>query len=117
MTDFEDIRIEPTQPVRPAARVRPISRLRPVNVPKHNTEKDAANAAVTDGNLRAAYAQFVVDPDTHVTVIRIHDATTGQVLSESPSSEVQQMTLALKKYADTLARFKAAQHSGQSVGA
>jgi hypothetical protein len=90
--------------------------MRPVAVPEQQVAardpRDSARAAVTDGNLRAAYAQFVVDPDTHSTVIRIHDADTGQVLSETPSPEVQHMTETLKKYADTLSRYRASQHTG-----
>jgi FlaG protein len=110
MTDYQEIRVEPTVPVRPAAPVRPINREHPAVVPPDatKTHHDAAKAAVTDGNLRAAYAQFMVNPDTHDTVIRIHDATTGEVLSETPSPEIQQMKETLKKYADTLARYKTA---------
>src|ERR1700675_1053181 len=99
MTDFQEIRGEPTQPVRATAPVRPISREQPVVAPEHQQARhEEAKAAVTDGNLRAAYAQFVVDPDTHMTVIRVHDAKTSEVLSETPSVEIQQMNDALKHY-------------------
>jgi len=64
--------------------------------------------ATTGGSLRPAYAQFVVDPTTHDTVLRIRDANTDAVISESPSPEIQAMTRALKAYADTLARRQAA---------
>jgi hypothetical protein len=110
MTDYQETRVEPTVPVRAMAPVRPIDRERPVIVPPDAklARHEAAKAAVTDGTLRAAYAQFLVNPDTHATVIRIRDANTGEVLSETPSPEIQQMNDALKQYADTLVRFRAA---------
>jgi hypothetical protein len=113
MTDYQEIRIEPTVAVRPLAPVRPINRQHPVVVPPavKQARHEAARAAVTDGNLRAAYAQFVVNPDTQATAIRIHDANTGEVLSETPTVELQLMTDALKQYADTLVRARAAQHA------
>jgi hypothetical protein len=66
---------------------------------------------VTDGNLRPAYAQFITNPDTHVTVILVRDATTGKILRETPPPEVQQMTETLKKYAAAQARFQASHHT------
>jgi hypothetical protein len=95
--------------------VRPISRewvtAPELPTPAHHDPK----AAVTDGSLRPAYAQFVVDPDTHITVIRIHDAGTGQVISETPSPEVQQMTETLQKYADAQAHHQASLHTDPEV--
>jgi len=67
--------------------------------------------ASTGGSLRPAYAQYVVDPTTHDTVVRIRDTTTGAVISESPTVEVQAMLQALKAYASTVAGQQAARHS------
>jgi hypothetical protein len=65
-------------------------------------------AAATGGSLRPAYSQFVLDPVTHDTIVRIRDANTDAVISESPSPELQAMSRALKAYSDTLARHQAA---------
>jgi len=70
-----------------------------------------AAAATTGGGLRPAYAQYDVNPDTHDIVLRIRDATTDQVLSETPSKEIQAMSKYLNDYAATLSRHRAALHS------
>jgi uncharacterized FlaG/YvyC family protein len=64
--------------------------------------------AATGGNLRPAYAQFATIPDTHDVVIRIRDATTDEVISETPSREVQAVTKYLADYAAAMARHQAA---------
>ena len=69
-------------------------------------------AATTGGTLRAAYAQFIVNPDTNDVVVRIRDASTDEVLSELPSKDVQAMTQHLKDYADALARRRATGQTG-----
>jgi hypothetical protein len=61
---------------------------------------------VTAGNLKAAYAEYVVNPDTHDTVLRIRDAVTGKVLSETPSPQMEEMVIALKKYSDSRTRYR-----------
>jgi uncharacterized FlaG/YvyC family protein len=68
-------------------------------------------AASTGGSIRAAYAQFVIDQDTQDVVVRIHDAETHQVISETPSKEIQAMHAYMKNYTDTLSRHRAALHS------
>jgi len=71
-------------------------------------EAHPAAVATTGGTLRAAYAQYDVNPDTHDVVLRIRDATTDQVLTETPSREVQAMSKYLNDYAATLSRHRAA---------
>jgi uncharacterized FlaG/YvyC family protein len=70
-------------------------------------------AAVTGGQLSAAYAQLYVNPDTHDVVIRIRDSATDEVIREYPSSEIEHMAEFLKQYADTLARRRAAARTAQ----
>jgi hypothetical protein len=61
--------------------------------------KNVTPAATTGGNLTAAYAQFAVSQDTHDIVIRIRDAATDRVISETPSPEIQKLTKYLNDYA------------------
>jgi FlaG protein len=112
MSDIRDPLIAPTSPVSRPAPVQPVHRDLPTSAPADQTRAATPTAvvAVTGGSLRPAYAQFVVDPNTHDTVLRIRDATTNAVISESPSAEIQAMSRALKAYADTLARHQAAVH-------
>ncbi|MDQ3810273.1 MAG: flagellar protein FlaG [Chloroflexota bacterium] len=64
----------------------------------------AGVAAVTDGLLRAAYAQYLVDPDTHDVVVRIREAGSDRVLNELPSAEVQAISRRLREYRELLER-------------
>lgn len=73
-------------------------------VPVH--QRDVA--AITDGTLPRAYAQLVVNPDTHDLVIRIRDADTHDVLSEYPSEAVEHMARDLLQYLNTLQRRRGA---------
>jgi FlaG protein len=67
-------------------------------------------AAATSGHLRAAYTQFVIDPETHDVSVRIRDAATDEVIRQIPSAEVEAVNKALRDYAQTLAlRHAAAQ--------
>jgi uncharacterized FlaG/YvyC family protein len=72
-------------------------------------------AATTGGNLRAAYAQLIINPDTQDVVVRIKDSATDAVLSEYPNKDVQAMSQYLRQYAETLARRRAALQSHTSV--
>src|SRR5713101_5157458 len=111
MSGGRDLRIGPTPAVAGPA---------PVQAVRHETPAAAAPverkpaqdphtlAATTGGSLRAAYAQYDVNPDTHDFVLRIRDATTDQVISETPSREVQAMSKYLNDYAATLSRHRAA---------
>jgi hypothetical protein len=111
MSDGREIRIEST----PA-----VSGVTPVHAVQHHAaavaadehkavpDKHSAAAATTGGTMRQAYAQFDVNPDTHDVVLRIRDATTDQVISETPSREVQAMSKYLNDYAATMARHRAA---------
>ena len=111
MSYGRDLRIEPTPPVTSAAPVQPVQHEAHAADPvEHKPVRDphAAAAATTGGNLRAAYAQYDVNPDTNDVVLRIRDATTDQVISETPSKEVQAMSKYLNDYAATLSRHRAA---------
>jgi len=111
MSYGKDLRIEPTPAVTSPAPVQPVQHEAQVASPaEHKPARDPHQAAVvtTGGTLRAAYAQYDVNPDTHDVVLRIRDATTDQVLSETPSKEVQAMSKYLNDYAATLSRRRAA---------
>jgi FlaG protein len=100
MSDSQFLPVGPVSPVSGAPAVRRVGR--------DARTRGAANqrdvAAVTAGSLHSAYAQLVVDPDTHDVVIRVRDATTHELIREYPSSEVQHMDKAIKDYVDALAR-------------
>jgi FlaG protein len=102
----------PIQPTPPVAGVGSVQPVRPehAQVPGHpqHEQKTVAPAASTGGNLRGAYAQFIVDADSREVVVQIRDSATNEVLSELPSKEVQAMSKQLKEYADALARRRAA---------
>lgn len=90
--------IEPVSAIRPVAPVRPAA---PVGTPagsSSGTDRRLAAAYTTVEGLRAAYAQFVVNPETNDVVIRIKDSATGQVLRELPSPEVEAMREYLNSY-------------------
>jgi hypothetical protein len=111
MSYGRDLRIEPTPAVTSPAPVQPVQHEAHVASPaEHKPARDPHPAAVvtTGGTLRAAYAQYDVNPDTHDVVLRIRDATTDQVLSETPTKEVQAMSKYLNDYAATLSRHRAA---------
>src|SRR5260370_39056177 len=104
-------------PIAPTAAVSSPAPVQPVREEAHAAERvehkaapdpHTAAAATTGGNLRAAYAQYDVNPDTHDVVLRIRDASTDQVISETPSKEVQAMSKYLNDYAATLSRHRAA---------
>src|SRR5205807_6488874 len=104
-------RIEPAPAVTGPAPVQPIQHeAHAADVAEHKLGRDPhpAAAATTGGTLRAAYAQYDVNPDTHDVVLRIRDATTDQVISETPTKEVQAMSKYLNDYAATLSRHRAA---------
>jgi len=94
--------------------VQPVRRELPTNAPGDQTSQPRPSTVVasTSGGLRPAYAQYIVDPTTHDTVVRIRDTDTGAVISESPTPEIQAMLQALKAYADTAARQHLARHTG-----
>src|SRR5438128_2674000 len=109
MSDSRDIQIQPTPAVGGPAPVQSVRHETPAvaQADQRPAPAQTTAAATTGGNLRAAYAQVEVNPDTHDLVIRILDATTDQVISETPSREVQAMTKYLSDYAQTLARHRA----------
>jgi hypothetical protein len=108
---MSDIRIEPPTPVSGAAAVqavRPPDRSGVAPSYQPPAPQLSTVAASTGGRLRPAYAQFLVDPDTHDVVVRVRDTVTGALLDETPSKEIQQMHRSLRDYAQTMARRKAA---------
>jgi hypothetical protein len=113
MSDSRDLQITPTPAVVGASGVRPVRSEGAVTTPGTARADVGAHgaAASTGGNLRAAYAQFVVNPDTNDVVIRVRDSATDEVLSEFPSEQIQAMSKYLKEYADTLARHRLALRS------
>lgn len=116
MSDSWDLQIQPTPPVGRPSAVQPIRSEDPVGGPGHPGPRpgQSAPAAATGGSLRAAYAQFVVNPDTRDVVIRVRDSSTDEVLSETPSPEVEAMARYLRDYANTLARHRAALRAAAS---
>ena len=110
MSDSRDLSIQPIQPVGGASAVQPVRSEGSVGTSGSRKPEPGQQtiAAATGGSLHAAYAQFVVNPDTHDVVIRIRDSASDQVLSETPSPEVERMAKYLKDYANTLARHRAA---------
>jgi hypothetical protein len=108
---MSDIRIEPPTPVRAAAAVQAVRPPDRSGVGPGNQRPAPALSTVvasTGGGLRAAYAQFVVDPDTHDVVVRVRDTATDALIDETPSKEIQQMHKFLRDYAETMARRKTA---------
>ncbi len=102
MSDRADSAIGPVSPIAGSRPIQPV-RAEPDPAPP----RGADIGAITGGSLPAAYAQFVVDPDTHDVVIRVRDATTDQVISEYPSRAVEEMAAYMRQYAAALARRRA----------
>jgi hypothetical protein len=118
MADSTDLNLRRVQPVGDAAPVQPVrnERLAGTNGGRTTAPHGHEVAAVTGGNLSAAYAQFVVNQDTHDVVIRIREAETDRVIAEYPSRQVEEMAASMQKYADTLARRRAALNSSLGSG-
>jgi hypothetical protein len=115
MSDRPELRVDPTAPARAAEPLRASNGMSgrpvpaegfggPARPPRHADEQ----AVATAGQLRPAYAQYVVDPHTHEVSVCIRDAATDQVLDQIPSAEVAAMERLLRDYAEALARKHAA---------
>ena len=114
MPGLPDAPLQPTGAVGPA---RPVHSDLPESAPSTGspTPRPApinanTTAAVTGGALRAAYAQFVINPDTHDVVVRIRDAKTDALINEIPAPEVEELANFLRDYTDALARRAAKSH-------
>lgn len=110
MSDSHYDQIAPVPPVSNAAPVQPVRDQRSAALPGNNTQVPAdrpAAAVTTGGMLPPAYAQFVVNQDTHDVVIRIRDANTDRIIEEYPSPQVEELAKYMKAYVDT-ARQRAA---------
>src|SRR5205085_8705249 len=109
MSKSEDLRIEPVahtsaaQPIHAAPRIPAVPQ--PAD-PKAPVRQDMS--IVSNGEIRAAYTEFVVDPETHDVIVRIRDAATDRVLDELPSAQVQAVHKAMADYAEKMARHRAA---------
>src|SRR5213082_1524947 len=90
MSNPHDLRVEPVaptgaaEPVHAARRVPAEPKLADAKLPARQDM-----SVVTNGQLRAAYTEFVVDPETHDVIVRIRDAATDRVLDELPSAQMQ----------------------------
>jgi|ERR1051326_1739518 hypothetical protein len=104
MSDLPTTPVGPVSPVGGVAPARPVAR----DAPTAGATSRRDVAAVTGGSLKAAYAQIVINPDTHDVVIRVRDAVTHDVISEYPSSEIEHMARELKDYVDAIQRRHAA---------
>ncbi len=80
-----------------------------------DTPREVAGTATTSGSIRAAYAQFVVDPSTDRVHIRIIDSKTDEVIREIPSEETERIAESLRAYAARLARSRAVAHDPYSA--
>ncbi len=119
MSDSSDLHITRVPPVGDAAPVQPVRGERLVGTYVDRTAAPHQHdvAAVTDGNLSSAYAQFVVNQDTHDVVIRIRESASDRIIAEYPSRELEEIATSMKHYAETLARRKAALGSNPSGSA
>jgi hypothetical protein len=104
MSDRVDSAIRPVPPVTGARPVQPVRS-------ESAAQPRADIGAITGGSLPAAYAQIVVNPETHDVVIRVRHATTDQVISEHPASEVEAMAASMRRYAATAARRRGSKDS------
>jgi hypothetical protein len=110
MSDLQANPVGPVAPVSSAPPVRPVER----ETPSSGAPGQHDVAAVTGGSLKGAYAQLVINPDTHDVVIRVRDSATDEILSEYPSSAVEHMATDLMHYLETLERRRAAKRSAKS---
>jgi hypothetical protein len=106
----------PTLPVGPVPPVGGVAPTRPVQREAHAAGAPSRQdvAAVTGGSLKGAYAQIVINPDTHDVVIRVRDAVSHAIISEYPSSEIEHMAKDLNDYLDTLRRRRSAARNPRS---
>lgn len=100
------------EPVASVDKTPPVNPIHPARLISEGVEKQlrpnpqAADTS-TGGGLRAAYAQFVVNPETHDVVIRIKDSATNEILRELPSAEVEAMRAHINSYVQKLSQFRA----------
>jgi len=86
-----------------------VKRVADPRVPAHQHDV----SAITDGTLRHAYSQLVVNPDTHDVVIRIRDADTHEIISEYPSAAIEHMAQDLMQYLNTVQRRRGTPRTGK----
>jgi hypothetical protein len=103
----------PIGPVPPVGGSQPVRYVQPGTSPRRDVGQSDP-AAVATGQLNAAYAQLVINPDTHDVVIRVRNSATDEIIREYPSREVEHMAKFLKDYVDTAARRRAANRADKS---
>ena len=116
MADRPELRIDPTAPTRAAESLRLPSGLsgqQPVPADASTAAPGQGRpehepAVATAGHLRPAYAQYVIDPETHEVSVRVRDAATDEVIRQIPPAEVAALNRSLREYAEVLARRHAA---------
>lgn len=115
MAELNGLRVEPTAATSPGQPVAGVGPEQPAALPPAPAKPASGlpPAATTSGQMRAAYAQFVIHPDTHDVIVRIRDAMTDEVLNEIPAPQVEEMSKFLRDYADALARRRVATQSNQ----
>ena len=96
--------IDRVSPVLGPAATPAVRRVADPRVPAHQHDV----AAITEGTLPHAYAQLVVNPDTHDVVIRVRDAATHEIISEYPSEAIEHMAKDLMQYLNTVQRRRGA---------
>lgn len=109
-----DRRVDPTTPAVGTEPVRDYGRGKayvPVSDSQSSVPAQSDDpVAATTGQLRAAYTQYVVDPETHEVSVRIRDAASDAVIRQVPAAEVVAVNKVLREYAQMLAlRHAAAQ--------
>lgn len=113
------------EPIAPVAKTAPVIAIHPTRVvaggvdnqvqPNQVQPNPHVAESTTGGGLRAAYAQFVVNPDTNDVVIRIKDSMTNEVLRELPSPEVEAMRAHLTTYVQKLSQLRVSHGTPQAT--
>jgi hypothetical protein len=110
MSDSQNQPIGPVAKVANVPAVQPVRNERPalLDQSKPASRGQSVAAVSTGGGLPGAYAQLVVNQDTNDVVIRVLDSATNRVISEFPSTQVEELAKYMKTYEETLARHRAA---------
>ena len=114
-SDRPELRVDPAAPARATEPLRTATGRVGQAVPNdgltpsgRQARRDHEHAVSTAGQLRPAYAQYVVDRETHDVSVRIRDAATDEVIDQVPSAEMAAMDRSLREYSEALARKHAA---------
>jgi hypothetical protein len=117
ISDVPELRVDPTAPTRAGQALRgpggrfeqPVPADASTATPgRGRREHEPEPVVATAGQLRPAYAQYVLDPQTHEVSVRVRDAATHEMLSQIPPAEVAALNRSMREYAELLARHHAA---------